>query len=135
MHEAFTVARMAHAGQRDKQGRPALNHVVRVSAAGRTPDERVVGMLHDVVEDSTITVADLRAHGFPDHIVAAVDAITRRKGDETYAEYIERVAGNPLARQVKLYDLEENMTRDGAWQFPSLVARYRKAKARLDGVR
>jgi (p)ppGpp synthase/HD superfamily hydrolase len=70
--------------------------------------ERVVAVLHDTVEDSEITLDDLRREGFPGGIVEGVDCLTRREG-ETYERYMERVATNPLAVTVKIADLEDNM--------------------------
>ena len=101
---------------------------MRVMVSGTTDDERVVGALHDVVEDSTMSLHTLRQHGFPAHIVNAVDAITRRHA-ETYAEYIQRVKANPLATAVKVHDLRDNLARGEA--YPSLEKRYRKALAEL----
>ncbi len=69
---------------------------------------RMAAALHDVVEDSEYTLADLRARGFPRKVVAAVHALTRRPG-ESYEAFILRAAANPIARRVKLADLEDNM--------------------------
>ena len=107
---AIHIALCEHAGQRDKQGEPYILHVLRVMLAGRTEDERVVGALHDVVEDSQYTFDSLSLAGFPAHIIAAVDALSRRE-TESYAAYIERVADNPIATAVKLADLNDNMSR------------------------
>lgn len=77
---------------------------------GRTPTERIVAALHDVVEDSEWTMTDLRAEGFTEEILQAVDALTWRKGDhETYEEFIARAARNSIARRVKLADIDDNM--------------------------
>lgn len=106
---ALRVALDAHAGQVDHGGRPYILHVLTV-VLGSQPDEEAmtVAALHDVVEDTSVTLDDLRAHGFGERILAAVDAMTRRDG-EVYADYIERVAGDALARRVKKADLEHNM--------------------------
>lgn len=103
---ALRLAETAHEGQVDKAGRPYFEHVSYVAAQG-IGDEKIVGALHDVVEDTTITLAFL-VKIFPIHIVQAVDAITKRKG-ELYEDYLKRVKMNTLARQVKLYDLDHNM--------------------------
>jgi (p)ppGpp synthase/HD superfamily hydrolase len=73
-----------------------------------TEVERVVAILHDVVEDSEVTLDDLRAEGFSDEVVNAIDHVTRREG-ELYEAFIERIAPHPLARRVKVADLEDNM--------------------------
>jgi (p)ppGpp synthase/HD superfamily hydrolase len=75
----------------------------------QTDDERMVAALHDVVEDSDYTPDDLRQRGFPEEVIDAIDALTRRESDgETYDAFIERAGRNPLARRVKIADLEDN---------------------------
>jgi (p)ppGpp synthase/HD superfamily hydrolase len=91
---------------------------------------RVVATLHDVVEDSDVTLDDLRRAGFADEVLVAVDALTRRKG-ESYTRYVRRAALHPLALQVKIADLEDNMDlrrRSGLEKKDKArMARYRKA--------
>ena len=70
--------------------------------------EKIVAVLHDVVEDTEWTLADLRCRGFPEHILQALDCLTKRKG-QRYEDFVSRSASNPLARRVKLADLEDNM--------------------------
>ncbi|AKU18072.1 HD domain-containing protein [Luteipulveratus mongoliensis] len=105
--EAKDIARRAHAEQVDKAGHAYITHPARVAqrVAG---DERAeaVAWLHDVVEDTAVTLADL-AETFPAEVVAAVDAITRRKGEDG-DDYYDRVARDPLALKVKLADLDDN---------------------------
>lgn len=71
-------------------------------------EAKIVAILHDVIEDTPLTLNDLREAGYPEAIVVALDGLTRRE-DETYEESIERAATNPLARQVKIADLRDNM--------------------------
>jgi len=97
-----------HAGAVDKAGQPYILHPLRVMARLSTDTERIVAILHDVVEDSEVTLDDLRADGFSDEIVDAIDHVTRR-GGESYEAFIERIAPHPLARRVKIADLEDNM--------------------------
>ncbi len=106
---ALAIAVEAHRGQVDKAGQPYILHPLRVMARVTTAEERLVAVLHDVVEDSPKTLDDLRAAGFDEAVVRAVDFLTRRE-DETYEAFIERVDGDALARRVKLADLEDNMT-------------------------
>lgn len=106
---ALAIAVEAHRGQVDKAGQPYILHPLRVMARLSTPEERLVAVLHDVVEDSPTTLDDLRAAGFDEAVVRAVDFLTRRD-EETYEAFIERVNGDALARRVKLADLEDNMT-------------------------
>jgi (p)ppGpp synthase/HD superfamily hydrolase len=108
LEDAIALACRAHRGQFDKSGKPYILHVLRVMLKQTDPVARIVAALHDVVEDSPTSLADLRAAGYSGDICAAVDALTRRD-TETYDEMIARVSANPLARQVKLADLEDNM--------------------------
>lgn len=107
---AEQVASRAHAGQTDKAGRPYLDHARRVAARVQTdtsaPDAVAAAWLHDVVEDTAITLNRLRQLGFCDTVVEAVDALTRRPGEGD--EYYRRVAANDVARVVKLADLWDN---------------------------
>ena len=105
---AIRIAVEAHRGQRDRSGAPYVLHPLRVMLRVQTEAERMVAMLHDVVEDTALTLEELREHGFPAEVVAAVDHLTRRDG-EGYGEYVERAAANPVARRVKIADLEDNM--------------------------
>jgi (p)ppGpp synthase/HD superfamily hydrolase len=76
---------------------------------GQTLEQQIVAVLHDVVEDSDWTLETLTAEGFPAAVLAALDCLTRRP-TESYAEFIDRVLTNPLATQVKQWDLVDNMT-------------------------
>ncbi len=107
--KAIDLALKAHEGQVDKSGMPYAGHVMRVMAAGRTIDEKIVGVLHDVVEDTGWTFDALLAEGFPVHIVDALRCVTKRSDDEPYDEFIGRVKINPLAVAVKINDLTDNM--------------------------
>lgn len=109
IEKAIRIATKAHKGQKDKYGHPYIQHVLRVMHLGRTEEERIVGVLHDVVEDSDWTLDDLRAEGFPDKIVIAVDCLTKRSEDEDYDHFIGRIRKNNLAVRVKLNDLTDNM--------------------------
>lgn len=86
-----------------------MGHVMLVMVAGRTEDEKIVGVLHDVVEDTYWTFDALLAEGFPPHIVDALRCVTKLLDDEPYDEFIERVKTNPLAIAVKINDLTDNM--------------------------
>lgn len=109
LERAIRIAVKVHKGQTDKYDAPYIGHVLRVSGAGRTEDEKIVGALHDVVEDSDWTFDDLRKAGFAEHIVAAVKALTKQSDDEDYEHFVERTRKNPLAIRVKLNDLQDNM--------------------------
>ncbi|MBT2501101.1 HD domain-containing protein [Curtobacterium sp. ISL-83] len=104
---ARDVATRAHAGQVDKVGRPYIEHPTAVARRLSTADEQVVGYLHDVVEDTDITLAELRAMGFTVEQVLAVDAMTKRRG-ETLGESMARVLADPIAPRVKRADVSHN---------------------------
>ncbi len=123
------LVRRAHAGQVDKQGRDYVEHHLNPIAASLRPfgeDAVLAGLLHDVLEDTEVTEAQLRAAGIPGVVVDAVVSVTRRD-DETYPELITRAAGHPLGRLVKLADNYHNLTgRDAlARQDPAAAARLR----------
>lgn len=104
---AISTAMFAHSGQRDKGGNPYILHPLRVMSQMTGEDHKVVAVLHDVVEDSGLTI-DQIAEDFGNTVADAVDALTRRAG-ESYARFIERCSGNDIARVVKLADLSDNM--------------------------
>ena len=108
LERAVSIAVEAHQGQKDRCGLPYIFHPLRVMGRVKTDAERIVAILHDVVEDTDWKFEDLRREGFPEEILAALDCVTKREG-EVYADFVERSARNPIARQVKLADLEDNM--------------------------
>lgn len=107
---AEQLATRAHAGQTDKAGRPYIDHPRRVAAraleTSAQPEGVVVAWLHDVVEDTPVSLEQLRELGFTQTVVAAVDALTRRPGEGD--AYYRRVAADELARTVKLADIWDN---------------------------
>lgn len=106
--KAIRIARKHHAGQLDKAGQPYIGHPIRVMNAMDTLEAKIVGVLHDAVEDSSLTLDDLRAAGFPEPIVAAIDAISKRDDEEVEA-YLARVEADPLALEVKIADMKDNL--------------------------
>ena len=111
LEKAIEIAVEAHRGQIDKAGKIYILHPMRVMLRGQNETEQIVGILHDTVEDTPVTIDMLRVEGFSAEILAALSCITRKKG-ENYAHFIDRVLTNPLATQVKLYDIEDNLNRD-----------------------
>lgn len=103
---AFEMAFAAHAGQIDKSGAPYIAHVVRVAARLDAPEDQIVALLHDTVEDCDTELADIQA-AFGAEIAAAVDAISKRDG-EPLEEYVGRVSQNAMATRVKQADLADN---------------------------
>ncbi len=106
--KAVELAARAHAGQKDKSGNPYLLHPLRVMLQMHSLEERLVAILHDVVEDSDLTPADLLSAGFPVAVVEAIECISR-KADESYEQFIDRVSRNRLAAKVKVEDLRDNL--------------------------
>ncbi len=126
LEKAIEIAVEAHRGQIDKAGKEYILHPMRVMLRGRNDTEMIVGILHDVVEDTPITIDMLRLEGFSEDILAALECVTKHRG-ESYGTFIDRVLTNPLATQVKLYDMEDNMNRDRIpYPTPKDEARFRK---------
>jgi (p)ppGpp synthase/HD superfamily hydrolase len=105
---AVSIAASAHRGQRDKGGEPYVLHPLRLMMRAKTPHERMTAVLHDVVEDTEWTIEKLYEAGFPDEVLAALECLTKRRGED-YAAFVARAAGHPIAARVKLFDLEDNM--------------------------
>jgi hypothetical protein len=111
IERALQIAAKAHEGQKDKEGLPYILHPLRVMMAVEGEEAQVVAVLHDVVEDTSVTPDDLRQAGFSEGVLAAVACVTHRKG-EPYADYVVRCKGNEVARRVKLADLGDNARPD-----------------------
>lgn len=107
INTALTIATKAHEGQVDKAGIDYIQHPLFVASQVKTEQEKTVALLHDVIEDSNVTAADLLATGLPNEVVTAVQILTKGK-DQNYQEYLEKVKSNNLARVVKLADLKHN---------------------------
>jgi len=108
IEDAIAIAALAHKGQTDKAGAPYILHPFRLMMKMKSETAMIVAVLHDVVEDTEWTLDKLRERGFSEEILAAIDCVTNRTG-ESYEEFIERVQTNPIAREVKIADLEDNM--------------------------
>ena len=106
---AKAIATSAHEGQVDKAGKPYIEHPMRVMNMGKTVEEKIAGVLHDVVEDSDWTFEMLEKEGIPKDVMDALRCVTKLSEDEDYDHFIERVKTNPLADKVKLNDLKDNM--------------------------
>lgn len=107
--DAIKLAVHAHEGALDNTGRePYVLHPIRVMLKQGAEHARMAAVLHDVVEDAATTFADLEALGFPPPVIEALNLLTH--ADNTpYEQYVRRLAANPIARRVKLADLEDNM--------------------------
>ena len=109
LQRAIEIATLAHQGQVDKSGKEYIGHPMRVMEMGRTEEERIVGVLHDVVEDTEWTFEALQAEGFSQEVIDALRCVTKLSEKENYDDFIERVRKNPLAVAVKINDLTDNM--------------------------
>ena len=107
--KSLSILRDAHLGQFDKSGKDYIGYSLHVMEMGRTEEEKIVGILHDVVEDSDWTFEALEAEGFSQEIIAALKCVTKISENENYDDFIERVKKNPLATAVKINDLTDNM--------------------------
>jgi hypothetical protein len=107
LERAIAIAAKAHEGQVDKAGAPYVLHPLRMMLRLSKSNERITAVLHDVVEDCGVTLETLRAEGFPEQVIEAVDSVTRRP-EESYEAFVLRAASNPIGRRVKLVDLQDN---------------------------
>ncbi len=105
---AIEIANDAHEGQKRWNGEPYITHPQRVSDSLKGDPARIVGWLHDVVEDSDTTLDDLWAEGFENEVVDAVEAVTKKK-DETYLDFILRAKKNKIGTMVKIADIKDNL--------------------------
>src|SRR5262245_23672304 len=111
LEKAIEIALRAHAGQTDKAGAPYISHPLRMMLRMKDPTSMMVAVLHDVVEDGHGWTFDrLAEEGIPAAVIEAVTYVTKRAEEESdYQKFILRAASHPVARQVKLADLEDNM--------------------------
>ena len=105
--KAYEIAKKAHLGQVDKAGEDYIKHPEKVASFVKTDEEKAVAYLHDVIEDTELTLEDLSEYGFSKEVIEAVDIITKKRGED-YQSYLNSVKENKLARAVKLADLRHN---------------------------
>lgn len=137
IERAIAIAAEAHEGQIDKAGAPYVFHPLRLMMRMATIEERIVAVLHDVVEDSAITFEDLEKEGFSTAVLEALESVTRRPS-ENYDKFVLRAAANPIGRRVKLIDLEDNcdLSRISAptERDFSRIEKYRRAIATINAL-
>ena len=109
LERAIEIAVEAHSGVKDKGGAPYILHPLAVMHSLETENEKIVGVLHDVVEDSDWTFEKLAEEGFSSEIVDAVRSVTKSSEDSDYSDFIRRVKRNPIGKKVKIADLKHNM--------------------------
>jgi len=105
---AISIALEAHKGQKDKGGNPYILHPLAVMNRLETTEEKIVAVLHDVVEDTDVTLSQLRVYGFSEEIVEAVSLLTKSE-EESYEEFVKKTLKNRISRSVKIADIKENM--------------------------
>lgn len=137
LEKAILLAKKAHQGQVDKGGQPYFLHLLRVMESCETEEEKITALLHDTLEDTALTLDDLRKAGFSENVLEAIVCLTR--GEEDYMAYIEGVCRNPLASAVKAADLTDNMDLS---RIPNPAERdfvrlekYKKARKRIEEAR
>ena len=108
LQDAIELATKHHKGQVDKAGKPYIKHPIRVMKKLTLTDEKIVAVLHDIVEDTSVTLEYLKELGYNSCIINSIDCLTKRDG-ENHENYINRVMSDTVASMVKLSDLEDNM--------------------------
>lgn len=106
--KAISFAAKWHEGQKDTWGDPYILHVLQVMMKMDTEAERIVAVLHDILEDTGCNDKELVEIGISEQMLEAIKCLTKDK-DEDYLLMIERIKLNPIARKVKIADLEHNM--------------------------
>lgn len=132
---ARVLATVAHDGQTDKLGAPYIDHPRRVAARLRSHEGKQVGWLHDVLEDTPVTVDHLKELGFSKHVIEAVVLLTRKKGVSS-DEYYAAIKEVPLAKKAKDADIDDNTDPERTSKLSArdrarLAKKYADARAKL----
>ncbi|WP_339838168.1 GTP pyrophosphokinase [Paenibacillus sp. FSL R7-0272] len=135
IESAISLALQAHKGQFDKGGHPYILHPLAVMHRVESIEEKIVAVLHDVIEDSEVTIEELRGLGFSEEILTAIQLLTRSTED-SYEEFIDKTIMNRTARNVKIADIKENMNisriKNPTEEDYNRLEKYRKALERLE---
>lgn len=105
--DALALVAEKFRGVTDKDGEPYVMHCLRVMMGTENPNARLVGLMHDLVEDTDVTLDQLREMGFAEEVVQGVGLVTH-EDDVSYADYVVRLKPHALAREAKLSDLRDN---------------------------
>jgi len=108
LQKAILIAKNAHFGQFDRAGKPYISHPIRVMDSVNTIEEKIVAILHDVIEDTDITADDLRREGIPEKLIKELLVLTHTP-DTEYDDYVKNISLFKIASAVKLADLKDNM--------------------------
>lgn len=109
---AISIAAHAHSGQFDRSGKPYILHPLSVMLRMDDDESRIVAVLHDTIEDTKLTIDELREDGFSEEVIAALELLSKESDDVPYMPFIEKIKTNALATKVKLGDIAENMRED-----------------------
>jgi hypothetical protein len=135
LEKAIQIAVSAHTGQFDKAGAPYILHPLRVMNLVNEIDEKIVAVLHDVIEDTYITDEILLEHGFPPYIVTSVASVSRKDG-ETWDDFIERAGIDPIGCVVKIADMRDNSDLFRMHELPDkhlkMIKKYHSAIKKLE---
>ena len=135
LEDAILLATLVHHGRKDQAGQPCILHSLRVMFRLKTPLERMTGVLHDALENDSLSLRDLKKWGYPSEVAAALRLLTP-KPRQSFKDYIAAIKKDPLARRVKLADLIEHLESFSVEDNPedrALRERLRKARAFLLG--
>lgn len=137
LEKAILIATKAHNGQLDKGGQPYILHPLRVMQSCNSDLEKICAVLHDVIEDTNISLNELREEGFSEEVLVILDLLTKKE-QEDYSTFIDRINTNETACRVKIADLQDNMNLSRI-KSPSIedkkrVEKYMDAFERLHGV-
>lgn len=108
LYKAITIACEVHQGQSNINGEPYILHPLRLLIKAKSNEERIIAVLHDVIEKSNISLADLKNKGFDQNIISSIDSLSRRRS-ESYIDYIGRLMQNKISVKIKLFDLADNI--------------------------
>jgi len=136
LEKAIQIAVEAHAGTKDKGGKAYILHPISVMMRVETEEEKIVAILHDVVEDTDWTFDALRKEGFSETVIEALETVTKYSEEEDYDDFIQRSLKNDIGRKVKIADLRENLdvTRIGEL-YPKDIERINKYKRTLQTLK
>ena len=110
LERAIEIAVSAHKGQIDKGGNPYILHPLSVMMALDSEDEKIVGVLHDVVEDNQAwTFERLEIEGFSVSVIEALKSVTKLSENEDHDDFITRCIGNDIGKKVKIADIRHNL--------------------------
>lgn len=131
LEKALSIASMAHEGQLDKGGNPYILHCIQLMMVMDTEDERILSLLHDVLEKTNVTLEELKENGFPEHLEKPLLLLTK-KPRVSYKKYIEAIAENPLATKIMMADISHDINPS---RIPCTTLEEYKKRAELEKYR